>query len=113
VDAEFFLDPRLAGSDTFFLEVRGDDMRDAGIFDGDLVLVDPAPGGILREGALLAAQVDGRAVVRRYVLHHGEAALEPADPATPVLAAEGDEFTVLGRVTGLFRRFTLPEPALV
>jgi repressor LexA len=108
VDAEFSLDPKLVGgSESFALEVRGSSMEGMGILDGDLVVVEPASERELRNGEIVAARLDGGATVKRYFARKGEVVLEPANPDfAPILVTDHDDFAVLGRVTGLFRRFT-------
>lgn len=107
-DEEFTLDPKLAGSpNAFFLEVRGDSMEEMGILHGDLVLVEPAATREIRDGEVIAARLDGEATVKRYFERDGQVVLEPANPDyAPLLVSADDGFAVLGRVTGLFRRFT-------
>lgn len=107
-DTEFALDPKLAGSSgVFFLEVSGDSMEGMGILDGDLVLVEPLDDSVLQNGEVVAARVDGESAVKRYFERNGEVILEPANPDYPPMMVGGvDDFAVLGRVTGLYRRFT-------
>ena len=108
VDAEFSLHPKLVGAaESFALEVRGDSMEAMGILDGDLVVVEPASQNELHDGEIVAARLDGGATVKRYFARNGEVVLEPANPDyAPILVNGHDDFEVLGRVTGLFRRFT-------
>jgi repressor LexA len=108
VDAEFALDPQLAGSaDAFFLEVHGESMEDMGILDGDLVLVEPVSNGNVQNGEIVAARVGGEATVKRYFQREGDVVLQPANTGyAPLLVKEYEDFAVLGRVVGLFRRFT-------
>lgn len=115
VDAEFALDPKLAGTaDAFFLEVRGDSMEGMGILDGDLVLVEPAGQDAIRNGEIVAARLGGESTVKRYFERDGKVVLEPANPGyAPMLVHEFEDFTVLGRVTGLFRRFTTQHTAAI
>ncbi|HET8656547.1 MAG TPA: transcriptional repressor LexA [Longimicrobiaceae bacterium] len=114
-DAEFSLDPKLVGSpDSFFLEVRGNSMDEMGILDGDLVLVEPAAHETVRDGEIVAARLGGEAAVKRYFERDGEVVLEPANPDyAPILVHEYDDFAILGRVTGLFRRFTAAQTEAV
>jgi repressor LexA len=107
-EEEFTLDPKLAGSaDAFFLEVRGMSMEAMGILDGDLVLVEPAGAEEIRNGEIVAARLGDEATVKRYFERDGQVVLEPANTDfAPMLVNEDDDFGVLGRVTGLFRRFT-------
>jgi repressor LexA len=101
------LDRRLAPSaDSFLLEVKGDSMTGAGIEDGDLVVVEPADTDDVRNGEIVAARIDGEAAIKRYFMRDGTVVLEPANTAyDPIVVHEHEDFTVLGRVAGLFRRF--------
>lgn len=108
VQEEYEIDRKLAGSaDSFFLEVHGDSMQAMGIFPGDMVLVEPTDESEIENGDVVAARVDGDATVKRYFANGGKVVLEPANPDyAPILVHEHNDFAVLGRVTGLFRRFT-------
>lgn len=108
VDAEFSLDPKLAASpDAFLLEVRGDSMQGKGILEGDLVLVEPVEDGEVGNGDIIAARLGGEATVKRYFRRDSDIVLEPANTDyAPILVKEFEDFAVLGRVVGLFRRFT-------
>ncbi len=108
VSEEFAVDPRMGGSpDAFFLEVEGDSMQGLGIFEGDLVLVEPVRQEDLQNGDVVAARLGGAGTVKRYFARDGQIVLEPANTDfAPILVHEYDDFTVLGRVSGLFRRFT-------
>jgi repressor LexA len=100
------LDRKLVTSaDSFMLEVKGDSMKDAGIYDGDLVVVEPADEDDVRNGDVVAARVEGAATIKRYFAQDGKVVLEPSNTdEAPILVSEHQDFAVLGRVTGLFRR---------
>lgn len=106
VAGEFEIDRKLIGSnDAFFLKVDGDSMEGLGILDGDMVVIEPIGQADLGNGDVVAARVDGKATVKRYYSKEGEIVLEPANSNyAPMLVREYSDFTVLGRVTGLFRR---------
>jgi repressor LexA len=108
VAEEFEVDPKMAGSpDAFFMQVSGESMEGMGIFDGDLVLVEPTAEGSLHDGEIVAARVGGEGTVKRYFERDGHVVLEPANSDfAPVLVQEFEDFAILGRVTGLFRRFS-------
>ena len=99
------IDRKLVRSaDAFLLAVKGDSMIGAGIDDGDLVVVEPVGEDDVRNGDVVAARIDGDAVVKRYFESDGKIVLEPANPDyPPILVHEHDDFSVLGRVTALFR----------
>jgi repressor LexA len=108
VHETFELDRKLVGSsDAFMLEVKGDSMTGMGILPDDYVVVEPVDEADLKNGEIVAARVDGDATVKRYFANGGQVVLEPANPGyAPILVHEHNDFTVLGRVTGMYRRFT-------
>lgn len=85
----------------FMLRVKGDSMIDAGILNGDLVVVER--GGAPKNGEIVAALIDGEeATVKRLRRRGSEVILEPANPALrPVTYASGVE--VIGKVVSLIR----------
>lgn len=115
VTAEFALDSRLVGSaESFVLEVQGDSMQGMGILNGDLVVVEHADAGAIHDGEIVAARLDGGATVKRYFARDGSVTLEPANSDfAPILVDGHDDFAILGRVTGLYRRFTAQRPEVV
>jgi repressor LexA len=108
VTESFELDRKLVGSsDAFMLEVRGDSMSGMGILEGDRVIVEPADERDIENGEVVAARVDGDATVKRYFANGGKVVLEPANPGyAPILVHEHNDFAVLGRVTGIYRKLT-------
>jgi repressor LexA len=114
-NSEFGVDPKLIGTpDAFFLEVNGDSMEQIGMLDGDMVLVEPAREETVTDGAVVAARLGGEATVKRYFRRGDEVVLEPANPSyAPILVREYDDFALLGRVAGLFRRFSATQPEAV
>jgi repressor LexA len=114
-EEEFSLDPKLAGTaEAFFLEASGASMQGMGILDGDLVLVEPAETSDIRNGEVVAARLRGEATVKRYFERDDQVVLEPANADyAPLLVHRDDDFSILGRVTGLFRRFTAQQTEAV
>lgn len=108
ISEDFELDRRLAGdAGTFFLQVNGDSMEGMGIMDGDRVMVEPAQLKEIERGEIVAARVNGEATVKRFFSRDGDIVLEPANTDyAPILVREHEDFVILGRVVGLFRRFT-------
>lgn len=97
--------PSLLGrGEHFALEVAGDSMIDAGIFDGDTVIVrrDEAP----ENGAVVVALIDDNEVtLKRLRRNKGSIALEPANKSYETRIFGPDRVRVQGRVVGLIRRF--------
>jgi repressor LexA len=98
------LDPALfGGGELFALRVRGDSMRDAGILEGDLVLVrrDPSP----RNGEIVVAMIGDEATVKRFFREKRQIVLRPENPHfKPITVTEtSPELQILGRVVGVYR----------
>lgn len=85
----------------FMLKVKGDSMIEAGILDGDLVVIER--GGSPSNGEIVAALIDGEeATVKRLRRAGTQVILEPANPALqPIAYASGVE--VIGRVVSVIR----------
>jgi len=99
--------PRLEGSQAdFALRVRGDSMIEAGILDGDLVLVEQVPEASKGEivVALLGDGEEMEATVKRYLPERGRIILRPENPALQDRVVRGEEsFALAGRVVGVLR----------
>jgi len=78
-------------------------MRDAGILDGDLVLVKRQAD--TDSGEIVVAMVEGEATVKRLIKKKGSLILQPANPAfDPIVITEKDtSFQILGKVVSLIR----------
>jgi len=96
------LDPRLFGIDDgphFVLNVTGDGMEEAGIRDGDTVILRRQDA--VEDGDIVAAVVEGRAMLRRLYREKARIRLEPAGRSRKPTFAES--VTVLGVVKGVVR----------
>lgn len=100
VEDVFALPTRLTGHGTLFmLEVHGDSMIDAGILDGDFVVVRSQPSA--SEGQIVAAMIDGEATVKVLSFTDGHVWLLPCnEDYSPI---QGDCATILGRVVTVLR----------
>lgn len=83
---------------TFMLRVKGDSMTGAGIFDGDVIVVDRS---ILAEhGAVVVAAIDGELTVKRLYRRFGKTRLDAENPAyQPIALKDGQELQIFGVVT--------------
>ena len=96
----------LGGGDHFALEVRGDSMVDAGIFDGDTVLIRKQDTALT--GEIIVALVDDEeATLKRLRKRGNSIALEAANPAYETRIFGPDRVTVQGRLVGLLRKYCL------
>jgi repressor LexA len=86
--------------DAFMLRVKGDSMIEAGILDGDLILVDPQPSAT--NGQIVVAMIEGEATVKRFYREAGKIRLQPENRTMEPIYA--DDVTVVGRVEAVVRR---------
>ena len=94
----------LSQGEHYALEVRGDSMRDAGINDGDVVVIRETD--IADSGDIVVALVDGQeATLKRLRRQAGMIALEAANPAYETRRYRDDQVRVQGRLVGLIRTY--------
>ncbi len=94
--------PRSLGGDDgdFILQVKGDSMKDAGILEGDYVVVQQASSA--RNGEIVVALIEDEATVKRFFREKDRVRLQPANKAYKPIRTR--DAKVLGRVVGVFRR---------
>jgi len=95
----------LSGSgEHYALEVKGDSMIDAGINDGDVVVIRET--SIADTGDIVVALVeDHEATLKRYVRQGRSIALEAANPAYETRIFSDDQVKVQGKLVGLIRTY--------
>jgi repressor LexA len=92
------------GREHYALEVAGDSMVDAGIYDGDTVIIERADTA--DNGAIVVALVDNEEVTLKRLRRRGASiALEPANQAYETRIFGPDRVKVQGRLVGLLRRY--------
>lgn len=97
VPAEF-----MPNEQSFMLRVKGDSMINAGIFDGDQVLVKQQASA--ENGDIVVALVEDSATVKTFYKEDGYYRLQPEnDSMDPILVQ--DNLQILGKVFGVFRFF--------
>ena len=94
--------PQIAGGDEgeFVLRVKGDSMKNAGIFEDDYVVVRPQKTAT--NGEIVVAMMDGEATVKRFFKERSRVRLQPENDALQPIYARDVE--ILGRVVGVCRR---------
>jgi repressor LexA len=102
IEDHVILSPEFAREGWFALRVRGDSMINAGIFDGDLVLVKPQQDA--PDGSIVVALVEDEATVKRLDRSRGRIRLIAENPAYAPL--EPEHATMVGLVKGLVRTFS-------
>ncbi len=101
IEDHVLLSSDLAKEGYFLLRVRGDSMVNAGILDGDLVLVRPQQEA--SNGAIVVALVDGDATVKRFERSNGHVKLVAENPAyEPIVTTN---VSLVGLVRGVIRLF--------
>jgi len=88
-------------SQTVLIRVRGDSMIDAGILEGDLVVVEKSASA--KRGDIVVAIVDGQFTLKRLDLDRGRFVLVPENKAYPVIRPEG-ALEIFGVMVGLVRK---------
>jgi repressor LexA len=98
---DYIQTPAIAGGDDgeYLLRVRGESMRDAGIIEGDLVVVRPQETA--NDGDIVVALVGEEATVKRFFQEADHIRLQPENVTMEPIRAR--EVRILGRVIGLMR----------
>lgn len=91
---------------TFYARVDGDSMEGAGIYDGDIVIIDKALEA--HNGNYVVAYIDGEFTLKKFQLDEGGngAWLIPANKKyNPIHVDANNDFRIWGVVTGVVRKF--------
>jgi repressor LexA len=99
---EYLEVPEVIGGETgdYILRVKGDSMKDAGILEGDYVIVRSTQ--VAGDGEIVVALIEEEATVKRFYKEKEQVRLEPANKAyKPIRTSDAH---LLGRVVGMFRR---------
>ncbi len=98
----FMVSPNMfRGEDLFMLTISGESMINAGIYNGDQVVL--RQQSTANNGEIVAAMIDGMATVKRFYKEDGHYRLQPEnDTMLPIYT---DHVEILGKVIGLVRKF--------
>ena len=92
---------RMPNKQTFFLKVKGESMINAGILDGDMVLVEE--DSTASNGDMVVALIEDGATVKTFYKEEGVFRLQPENDAyEPILTKN---VQILGKVVGLYRHY--------
>ena len=89
-------------SSSFVLEVHGDSMINAGIYNGDYIIVREQKSAM--NGEIVVAMIDGEATVKTFYKEQGRVRLQPENDAMEPIYANNP--VILGKVVALMRRFS-------
>lgn len=91
----------LPSGDSFIVHVHGDSMINAGIYDGDRLII--TKQDTADNGDIVVALVEDSATVKRFYKENGHFRLQPEnDDMDPIIV---DDVSILGKVSGLFRTY--------
>ena len=94
----------LGGGEHYALEVDGDSMIEAGILNGDTVII--RKGDTAENGEIIVALIDDREVTLKRLRRKGNSiALEPANAKHQVQVLPADQVKVQGRLVALLRKY--------
>lgn len=89
----------LGNKKTFMLHVRGESMINAGILDGDMVIVEQQ--STASNGDIVAAMIEDSATIKTFYKEDGYYRLQPEnDTIDPIIV---EEVSIIGKVVGLYR----------
>jgi len=92
------------GRKVFALRVRGQSMIDAGIRDGDYLIVEPCETA--DDGRTVVAEIDGHVTVKKlFRSPTGQVRLQPANPEMLPLIVSGEQVRIRGIVVGVLRKY--------
>lgn len=92
------------GKKSFLLKVKGDSMINAGILEGDLVLVRPQSQA--QNGEIVVVLVEDEATVKRFYHRGRQVVLAPENPDhRPMILTRKDSARIIGKVIGVVRSF--------
>ena len=92
----------LRGGSGYALQVVGDSMVEAGILDGDYVIV--RKQDTAEDGDIVVALIDDEATLKRFYCEKNHIRLEPANRSMKAIRVESGEFRIQGKVVAVHRR---------
>lgn len=91
------------GEDLFMLRVEGTSMIDAGIMNGDKIVVRRQQTA--ENGEIVVAMIEDSATVKRFYRRNGQIVLHPENEALSDMIFNDGEVSILGKVVGLIRNY--------
>jgi repressor LexA len=106
IEGNIVVDPSFKknGGESFALKVKGDSMMNAGIFEGDLVIVNQS--STAASGDIVVALINNEATVKTFKQKNDKIFLIPENDKYSIIEIkETDEFSLVGKVVGVIRWF--------
>jgi len=104
IEGSVIIDPSFIknAESSFALRVQGDSMIDAGIYEGDLVIVSPGDKG--KNGDIIVAMLDDEVTVKKLEIGNNQIKLIPQNVNyAPIDVSGNSDFTIIGKVKGVVR----------
>ena len=103
IESHIFVDRNLfKDSDSFVLRIKGDSMVEAGIFDGDYVVVRPQKE--ITGGEIGVVLIGDEATVKKIAIKKNSITLIPANKTMKPVIYKPDEVSIVGKVIGVIRK---------
>ncbi|MBI5846532.1 MAG: repressor LexA [Nitrospirae bacterium] len=103
IESHLFVDSTLfPADDAFSLRVMGDSMIEAGIYNGDYVVVKPQQ--VIGNGEIGIVLIGDEATVKRVYIRKGHITLQPENRTMQAVTYKADEVSVVGKVLGVIRK---------
>ncbi len=103
IDASFMGSSAEPAVSHFALKVSGESMIQAGILNGDYVIVRQQPSAL--NGEIVVALMGDEATVKRFYREDDRIRLQPEHPTmAPIMVSRDEPVAILGKVVGVFRR---------
>ena len=104
VEGSIMIDPTFIkkSENSFALKVKGDSMIEAGIYEGDLVIVTPNQN--VSNGDIIVARINDEVTVKTYEYQNRVIKLIPQNKDySTIVIGNKEEFSIVGKVTGVLR----------
>ncbi|WFE18950.1 transcriptional repressor LexA [Clostridium perfringens] len=88
-------------NDLFILKVTGDSMIEAGIFDGDLAIIEQK--NVATNGDIVVALIENEATIKRFFKENGFIRLQPENKNYEPIIVE--DCSILGKLVGIYRAY--------
>ncbi len=103
IETNILVDKALfSAEDAFSLKVKGDSMIDAGIYDGDYVIIKPQ--NTIANGEIGVVLLGDDATIKRVLFEDGKIILKPENRYMPPVIYKSDDVCIIGKVIGLIRK---------
>jgi repressor LexA len=103
IDSHIFVDATLfPAEDAFSLKVTGDSMIEAGIYNGDYVVVKSQQ--TIRSGEIGIVLIGEEATVKRVFMDNSQVTLKPENSTMKPVIYKAEEVSIMGRVLGVIRK---------